>query len=213
MNQAAPLPCIQSFESIMAALCAAVAARWRYIPEPLRVLIWTRLRRVTQRFVALAERVHAGKYRPPQPRKARAAPEQAQARAARTPPEFSMPRGYGALCPLVPLVANFGGQLAFLLKDPEMAALVASAPQLGKMLRPVLTILAVGDWPAVVAPSREFLRMRARVNAAGTPRAAPRPGRRWGGRRAPDVTGGSDKLSPRWIRILRDGMRRWGSES
>ncbi len=180
------------------------------------MLIWTRLRRVTQRFVALAERVRNGTYRPPQPRVKRAVAEQAQteprARAARTPPEVCMPRGYGALCPLVPLVANFGGQLAHLLKDPEMAALVAAAPQLGKMLRPLLTILAVGDWPEVVAPSREFLRERARTHAAGTPRAAPRPARRWGGKRAPDVTGGSVNLSPRWVRILRDGMRRHKTE-
>jgi hypothetical protein len=52
----------------------------------------------------------------------------------------------------VPEAAAFGAQLQHLLADPEMAALVAAAPQAGRVLRPLCRMLGVRPPPGPLAP-------------------------------------------------------------
>jgi hypothetical protein len=54
-----------------------------------------------------------------------------------------LPRKAGWLIPLVPEAAAAGSQLRHLLADPEMAALVEAAPQMGRLLRPLCRSLGV----------------------------------------------------------------------
>jgi hypothetical protein len=67
---------------------------------------------------------------------------------------------------MLPETGQYAGVLAFLLRDPEMAALLAKAPQAGRMLRPLCHLLGVQ------APA--FLR-RGAVVAQVTPLAADVP--------------------------------------
>src|SRR6185437_15551987 len=49
-------------------------------------------------------------------------------------------------------VAVYGGFLQNLLADPEMVALIAAAPQLGRVLRPLCRMLGVDPGPARLPP-------------------------------------------------------------
>lgn len=159
-----PLPSVADrVAGIIDALCRAVPtliARDRSA-GPLTILIYGRLRRLAGRFAALAARVAAGTL--PAPR--RRCPEMPAARPAR-PPRL-LPDGFGWLARLVPGAACFGGQLQhLLLTDPEMASLLAAAPQAGRMLRSLL-------WMTAIRPLPEILRRPARqARSATTTRAA-----------------------------------------
>ena len=50
--------------------------------------------------------------------------------------------------------AGCGSQLQFLLTDPEFAALIAAAPQMGRVLRPLCRMLGVELPPLLARPSR-----------------------------------------------------------
>jgi hypothetical protein len=114
---------------------------------PVIILIWTRLRRAAARFAALAARVRAGALPSPAPLRPRAA-----SRPARPRPPHRLPGGFAWLVRLAPEAACFGGQLQHLLSDPEFAALLAAAPQMGRVLRPLCRMLGV-DPPAPLARS------------------------------------------------------------
>ncbi len=149
----------ERFARLVAALCRAVAAgHGRGIPGPLVLLVWSRLRRMAVRFARLAARVRAGAL------PARAAPR----RPGRSgPPPPPLPRKSGWLISLVPQAAASASQLQHLLADPEMAALVAAAPQMGRILRPLCRMLGVVPPPGLCSERRP---------APARPRpAAPRP--------------------------------------
>ncbi len=54
---------------------------------------------------------------------------------------------------LVPGAAAGAAQLQTLLTEPEMAALTAAAPQMGRLLRPLCRMLGVTAPPAYGPPS------------------------------------------------------------
>jgi hypothetical protein len=54
-----------------------------------------------------------------------------------------LPRGFGWIRGMVPETAQFAGVLAWLLRDPEMAALVEKTPEAGRILRPLCHLLGV----------------------------------------------------------------------
>lgn len=158
-----PLPSVADrVAGIIDALCSAVPtliARDRSA-GPLTILIYSRLRRLAARFAALAARVAAGILPAPR-RRAAACSEMPAARPAR-PPRL-LPAGFGWLARLVPGAACFGGQLQhLLLTDPEMASLLAAAPQAGRMLRSLL-------WMTAIRPLPEILRRPARPARSATP--------------------------------------------
>lgn len=80
------------------------------------------------------------------------------------------------MCGLVPYkAAALGNQLEFLLGDPEMVALLAASPRLGKTLRPLCRMLGfevalaamVAPVAAVASGSDEILPVEATATATG----------------------------------------------
>ena len=134
------------FAMIVEMLCRAVAARGTDRSRTaLIVLIWGRLRRMAVRFAAVAERVRSGTLRA-----LRVRPTRQLACAGARP---ILPRGFAWLVRLVPeKAAAAGSQLQYLLNDPEMVALLAAAPRLGRILRPLCRMLGV-EAPALPAPA------------------------------------------------------------
>jgi hypothetical protein len=142
---APPAPA-DTFARLIAGLCRAIAARSPANPLawPLMLLAWSRLRRMATRFARLALRLRAGNLSPRRPVRSRA--------GARRPatPRPRLPEGFGWLVRLVPEAAAGASQLQHLLGEPEMAALIAAAPQAGRILRPLCRLLGVRPPPALL---------------------------------------------------------------
>jgi hypothetical protein len=142
---------------------AAARASRDHAVAPLVMLLWTRLARLTARFDALVARLTAG--HPAAPARQRTRP--ASTAPARKAPAagLRLPRGQAWLIRLLPgEAACFGGQLQALLADPQMAALLAAAPEAGRILRPLCRLLAIAPEGLLALPS-----------ATGKPTAKPRP--------------------------------------
>ncbi len=150
---------------IVAGLQKAAAARAGrdHAVAPLVMLLWTRLARLTARFDALVARLTAG--HSPAGRPAASRPQ--RTRSARKAPAagLRLPRGRAWLIRLLPgEAASYGCQLQALLADPQMAALLAAAPEAGRILRPLCRLLAIAPEGLLALPS-----------AAGKPAPKPRP--------------------------------------
>ena len=140
-----------SFARLIAALCAAVAARLERpgrpgLAGPFIVLICVRLQRMAGRVTRLAARAAAGTLAPPRLRPARP-------RRAGAPHYQRLLRRFGWLVRLVPAAAAGASQLQALLAEPEMTTLIAAAPQIGRTLRPLCRMLGVRSPPALRLPS------------------------------------------------------------
>ncbi len=124
-------------------IIAARAGRDR-AAVPIVLLVWPYLHRLAARFEALARRVRAGggAVATPRTRPARLAPP-------RSPPR--LPRGLAWLIRLAPDAAQLGGQVRHLLADPELACLLATAPQAGRILRPLCRMLGILPGPDLPA--------------------------------------------------------------
>jgi len=158
-------PLAQWLTLIVAALQKAAAARAGrdHAVAPLVTLLWTRLARLTARFDALVARLTAG--HPAAPCRQRTRPT-STAPARKAPAAgLRLPRSHTWLIRLLPgEAACFGGQLQALLADPAMAALLAAAPEAGRILRPLCRLLAIAPEGMLALPS-----------AAGKPAPKPRP--------------------------------------
>ena len=169
------------FALLIEALCASVAASHaRGLAGPVIVLIWGRLRRMAARFAAAAiPAVSRRASRPARSRPAECSPALSRPRARDARPR--LPGGFGWLIRLSPAAACHGGQLERLLADPEMAALLAATPRMGRLLRPLCRMLAVEPPPGLLAPPNRARRPAARAVASGeaaTPGPSPiRPSR------------------------------------
>ncbi len=142
---------------------AATRAGRDHAVAPLVMLLWTRLARLTARFDALVARLTAGHSPAGRP----AAPGRPRTRPARKAPAAALrlPRSQAWLIRLLPgEAASYGCQLQALLADPQMAALLAAAPEAGRILRPLCRLLAIAPEGLLVLPS-----------AAGKPAPKPRP--------------------------------------
>ncbi len=153
------------FGRIVAGLRYAVAAHssLHHDLTPLMMLLWARLGRMDARFQALVARVRAG-LPAPAPRKTSpsATPRRQTTRPAASP---RLPQSYAWLVRLMlHIAAGYGSQLQYLLNDPEMPALLAAEPRLGRILRPLCNMLAVRPIPNLPTPPR-----RARVPRRVTP--------------------------------------------
>jgi hypothetical protein len=160
----------ERFANLIEGACRVVAAQSAggRLAGPLIMLIWGRLRRLGARFAGLVARIRAGTL----PLVA-AARRPASARPACTPrPPPLLPRCFAWLARLVPEVNPYGAELYTLLSDPEMAALVCAAPQMGGILRPLCRMLGVKSMPGLLLPRRA-----ARAPAAGAAKPSrARPG-------------------------------------
>jgi hypothetical protein len=162
MSLTIPLTPTERFVATMAGLRQAVAARianrtpWGTPIAPLApaliVLLWGRLGRMVQRFVALATKLREGRLQPPRRRPAR--PRTASRPPPVPPPGLRCfrPRGRAWLIRLVPAAAGYGSQLDYLLHDPEMVAMIAAAPQMARILRPLCQALGVTPAPPLPRP-------------------------------------------------------------
>ena len=127
MPIATPTPTpAERFADILWYLAQAVVTRSAFgLSQPLINLIITRIRDAKQAFARLAARIDAGTYAP---RRRASTPPRPPAVQKPRPPPNPLARKFGWLLPLVPGAVVFGGQLDSLLRDPEMAALLAAAP-------------------------------------------------------------------------------------
>ena len=141
----------------------------RHLPHPLDVLFCNRVRRLGQRFVAMAEKARAGTLKPPRPRSATPRKPSVSAR-----PLDLLPRQRG-------WVLRMGVHSAavhhirfqnLLTQDAEIMALIAAEPQrCGRILRPLIWMLGITDVP-------EVLRLPPRVRKVPAEPRALRPARR-----------------------------------
>jgi hypothetical protein len=138
------------FAFIIEGLCQAVARSLGgglagpRLAGPFIILIWSRLRRITARFARHALTLS----RPPAIRPALIAaavkPRAKRSNTASFPlPRPLLPRNRAWLLRLVPETASGASQLRHFLADPEVAALLATAPQLHRILRPLCHMLGI----------------------------------------------------------------------
>ncbi len=142
------------FALTTAGLCRAVAASLRMgMSAAMIVLVWTRVKRAEVAFLALAERVRAGRYRAGVSRggvtvrgpaagvdgdESVGSPCVARVSRGRLPVRF------GWLMAAMPYeAAGYGSQLRSLLAEPEMAALVRDVAQARRILGPMCQMLGV----------------------------------------------------------------------
>ncbi len=150
MHVSVPPTVAERFGFIMAWLGRAVVAR-RASPRelgPVIMAICNRLSRIAVRFAKLAGRVAAGTLPVTRRRVKRAAVSPPASVAA---PPVRLPQGDAWLVRLVPEARVFGSQLRHLLTDPEMAAMLTAAPELGRLLRPLCRMLGVTPMPELLA--------------------------------------------------------------
>ncbi len=119
---------------------AAHAARDR-TTVALAWLVWPYLHRLAVRFAALAARVRAGRVVARATGRVRAAPVVQRLRLP------ALPQGFGWLARLAPSILPLRSQVCHLLGDPELAALLAAAPQAARILRPLCRMLGIEAGP------------------------------------------------------------------
>ncbi|MDA8248388.1 MAG: hypothetical protein M0Z28_04355 [Rhodospirillales bacterium] len=159
---------------ILDTLCRAIADRGgrKLLAGPLVILIWTRLRRISARVLTLAARIEAGTNKPARPRRPRAA------RPRRPPPPLSLPRGKAWLVRLARMeAAAAGSQLRHLLAQPDMQALAAADPRMGRLLRPLCHMLGVTPTPEIAQPAPRPRPAPAATEASPPPPAPMPPAR------------------------------------
>jgi hypothetical protein len=150
------------FAWLIDGLCKAIGAdaHKRRMEGALAWAIWNRVRVLGARLIALADRARAGRLpvrTGPRPAAGPRAPKSAQAQCTAA---ASLPRDFGWIRRLLPETAQYAGVLRYLLRDPEVAALVEKAPAAKRILRPLCHLLGVRPLP-------EFLRRSAgRATAA-----------------------------------------------
>jgi hypothetical protein len=127
----------------------------RGVSGPLILLIWNYLGRILNQFAAIAAKVRAGTLPARRAPKPRAPLPPAEPPLPAKPRKRSpLPRGEMWLIKLFGWhVGGHGSQLGHLLNDPDMAALIAAAPQLGRLIRPLCRALG-GDAGAAKLPPR-----------------------------------------------------------
>ena len=145
----------ERFAALIACLTHAVGMHtgWdRVLTLTLIGNITTRLRTIKWAVLRLAERIASGTYR----RRAFAPRPGAAGRRPTNP----LPTRRNWLEPMLPEVVHFRGHLLDLLQDPEMVALITSAPEaMGRPLRSLCRLLGLRPPPVLARPK--------------TPRAAP----------------------------------------
>ena len=141
--------CASQFWHITSGVCRAVTAclggggRPATLSAEFVMACFHRVTRAQNRLLALMERVRAGRQIGGWRRTAPALAQNGSPRAAK-PPAIVLPRRFGWLVHLVGYqAAGHGSQLAHLLGDPQMVALVRDVPQARRILAPLCRMLGV----------------------------------------------------------------------
>ena len=189
----------ERFADILWYLAQAVVTRSAFgLSQPLINLIITRIRDAKQAFARLAARIEAGTYAP---RRRASTPPRPPAVQKPRPPPNPLARKFGWLLPLVPGAVVFRGQLETLLRDPEMAALLAAAPV--SLRRPIRSLC----WMLRVEPPK-LLARPARPAKPRTPRP-PRPRRE----PLPPYRPPTPPDAPAWMQNWPPSRTRWFSRT
>jgi hypothetical protein len=133
--------------------CKLMAAEAYRRPEagPFAGATWSLMLRQGRRFAALVAKWQAGTLPAVRPPRKRPASE----RVARPILKVVLPRGFMWFRKLFPDTATpFAGTLSHHLHDPDMAALVAAAPQAGRILRPMCRMVGLKPPPYLQLPKR-----------------------------------------------------------
>jgi hypothetical protein len=140
------------FSSLVEGLMNDVYAEvvWGWTPIPLIKLLWRRLRRMKARFASIMARFEAGTL--PAPGSARRPPAPDRPAGSSRSPE--LPRRYGWVSMTIDRAFMRSWDLEEILDDPDTAAKVADAPQLGSVLRPACRMLGVKPPPWLRLPRR-----------------------------------------------------------
>ena len=142
------------FARVIDGLCRAIAARGAGggLAGALTLLLWGYLRRKAARLAGHAARIEAGA--PPAASRARRRPASPRPPPPRSRPRLRqrLPEGFAWLVRVVPEAAGYGSQLQHLLSDPDMAALIAAAPQMRRHLRPLCRMLGIRPPPSLTSP-------------------------------------------------------------
>ena len=166
VNPTTPLTPADRLALIIEGLCQAIARR--AVPRhggglagprllsPFLLLIWSRLRRITTRFAARAARYAANPLAPSRAISCPSAPRPQRQRQRHDQPN-PLPRRKAWLLILVPETAPFASQLRHFLADPEVASLLAAAPKLQSILRPLCHMLNIRatQFPSMQARSAQ----------------------------------------------------------
>jgi hypothetical protein len=143
------------FASIIEGLCGVLSAQGARsgVPGPVLLLLWGRMRRMVLRFRVLAAQMRAGTL--PAVVTARRRAERRGPTAASSP--GLLPRRFGWLVKTMVEYwhVNFWRDgFEEMLGDPEMVAMIAGAPQVGRELRPLCRLLAIKPPPGLALPRR-----------------------------------------------------------
>jgi hypothetical protein len=136
--------------------CVSDAVGYGFAEIPLAVLLWRRLHRMYSRFAFILARLRAGTLPAPGSAPRRPAPARP---AAASPPSheplpMELPRRFGWVTHEISMAVFRRYDLEDLLEDPEMPTLVAAAPQLGSVLRPLCHMMAIRPPPWLRLPRR-----------------------------------------------------------
>ena len=165
-------PPAERFAMIMESVFQALAAQGvrGAVVGALLFLVCGRLRTAAARVLVLAARLEAGTLRLRPPREWRPSPRRPDPPASAQAPKLRLPRGFGWLARRVQ-TARFGrSQLAHLLAQPDMAALIEAAPPIGRQIRPICRMLGVRPPPGLFPPRR-----RRQPTPQGAASPSPRP--------------------------------------
>ena len=147
----------------------ATGAEHNPVLMDLAARLWNRLTEAAERFAAIAAHpVARTRRRPaePTPVPADAAPANAAPVDAPPPwppaPRRTLPRTYGWLARMAPETVPFGIEFAYLLGQPEMMELLATAPRLWRVLRPLCRMFGITP-PEALPPPPDAPSRRARA--------------------------------------------------
>jgi hypothetical protein len=158
VTQIATLSLPDRFSSLVEGLMNDVHAEvvWGWTPIPLIKLLWRRLRRMKARFASIMARFEAGTL--PAPGTARRPPAPDRPAGGPHPSHGSrpleLPRRYGWVSMTIDRAFLRSWDLEEILDDPDTAAKVADAPQLGSVLRPACRMLGLKPPPWLRLPRR-----------------------------------------------------------
>ncbi|HUZ63742.1 MAG TPA: hypothetical protein VMU82_08520 [Acetobacteraceae bacterium] len=163
MSAAAPSPPASSawalagrFARFIGGLREAMATGAEHNPAlmDLAARLWNRLTEAAERFAAIAAHpVARSRRRPaePAPMPTDALPADAAPPWPRAP-RRTLPRRYGWLARMSPETVPSGIEFAYLLAQPEMTELLATAPRLWRVLRPLCRMFGITPPEALPPP-------------------------------------------------------------
>jgi hypothetical protein len=158
----------------------------------------------------IIEQIRAGTYVQRKPRQTSEEPKAERQAAVRKPlPPGQLPKKFGWYARFVPeSLRPFGCNFTHLVQQPEMAPLIAAAPEaLGRPLRALCWAFGVKP-PAIIAPPKRPRRPKPEKPAAEIPEPEPPLEWDWNGRLTPEQRANVPHADPLIYRMGLKGVRR-----